>query len=67
MHWPTVDPGALALLGLAASQAMAACPYADQLAARSETFGETSNSYPQLPDTNARGRRAEGKKGVFFM
>ncbi|KAF3764584.1 dipeptidyl peptidase IV/CD26, N-terminal domain-containing protein [Cryphonectria parasitica EP155] len=53
---------ALALLGLAAQDALAACPYAEQLAARSEL--NTKSTESRRTDL---GKRAEGKQGVFFM
>lgn len=67
MRWTTIPSRSLACLWLAASQVMAACPYAGQLGARSETFDELSKSLSHVPGTNLRGRKAEGKKGVFFM
>ncbi|KAL2273822.1 hypothetical protein FJTKL_04075 [Diaporthe vaccinii] len=67
MRWTTIPPRSLACFWLAASQVMAACPYANQLEARSEAFDELSKSLPHVPGTNLRGRKAEGKKGVFFM
>lgn len=67
MRWTTIPSGHVAGVLLAASQAMAACPYANQLGARSETLEEISNPLLQVPDAQLRGRKAEGKKGVFFM
>lgn len=54
----------LALSGFAVDQALAACPYAEQLATRSELHGARD-----LPDSHrpAIGMRAEGKSGVFYM
>lgn len=51
----------LALLGFVVGNVLAACPYADQLASRSDIR--------DLPDSHkpAIGKRAEGKKGVFYM
>ncbi|PSR94477.1 hypothetical protein BD289DRAFT_342591, partial [Coniella lustricola] len=52
----------LSLLGLAASQALAACPYHQQMqAARSEAQVESAEP------KRALGKRAENKTGVFFM
>ncbi|KAG6356711.1 hypothetical protein INS49_014585 [Diaporthe citri] len=67
MRWTTITSRSLACFWLAASQVMAACPYADQLVARSETLDELSKSLPHVPGTSLRGRKAGGKKGVFFM
>lgn len=55
----------LALLGFGAGQALAACPYAEQLASRSEL----GNDAKDVRDSHQsqRGKRAEGKKGVFYM
>lgn len=55
---------ALALLGLV-GQALAACPYAEQLAARSDsdTLGRRDLPKGHKP----LGKKAVGKKGVFFM
>lgn len=67
MRWTTIPSRSLACFWLAASHVIAGCPYADQLGRRSETFDEISGSLPHAPGTNLRGRKAEGKKGVFFM
>lgn len=48
----------LALLGLLSGQALAACPYADQLASRSVDDAVAPRPVAQ---------RADGKKGVFYM
>ncbi|CAN8101586.1 unnamed protein product [Discula destructiva] len=54
----------LGLVGLLGGQALGACPYAEQLAARSE-----SNDVRDTADSHRAGlgKRAEGKKGVFYM
>lgn len=64
----------LGLLGLAAQQTLAACPYAAQMAARSGDDSSSSHALDarSMPESHlkvpkALGRRAEGKKGVFFM
>lgn len=59
----TIAAQSLALLGLLAGQTLAACPYAEQLAARSEMNSGTMNEarHKEL------GKKAEGKKGVFFL
>lgn len=51
----------LALVGLVVGKALASCPYAEQLASRSDTRGK--------PDSHRRApsKPAEGKKGVFYM
>lgn len=51
----------LALVGFGVGNALAACPYAEQLASRSDTR--------DMPDSHqsAISKRAEGKKGVFYM
>lgn len=51
----------LALWGFVVGNVLAACPYADQLASRSDVR--------DMPDSHepAIGKRAEGKKGVFYM
>lgn len=67
MRWTILPSRSLACLWLVTNQAMAVCPYANQLGARSESFDEVSKSLPGVPGTNLRGRKAEGKKGVFFM
>lgn len=67
MRWTTKPSESLACLWLVTNQAMAVCPYANQLGARSESFDKVAKSLLDVPGTNLRGRKAEGKKGVFFM
>lgn len=56
---------AVALLGLVTGQALAACPYAEQLAARSEVNDLDPRNLPE--GHKGLGKKAVGKKGVFYM
>lgn len=56
---------ALALLGLVTGSALAACPYAEQLAARSELNSLDPKNLPE--GHKGLGKKAVGKEGVFFM
>lgn len=51
----------LALVGFVVGNALASCPYAEQLASRSDIRAK--------PDSHKStvSKRAEGKKGVFYM
>lgn len=56
---------ALALLGLITGQALAGCPYAEQLTTGSELSSLGQRDLPK--EHKQLGKKAIGKKGVFFM